>query len=425
MQNNKESFPAQGHAYRQAGWSASGGKNKSKITIAFLIVIIFLFGIYVGRVNPNVNYNLSSNENLPVSRDDFSVFWDVWRFIETNYAERENLNKQTMIYGAASGLIKSLKDPYSVFLEPKDSQRFQEDVSGKFEGIGAEIGIRDEILTIIAPLKNTPAEKAGLKAGDKIIKIGDTITTDLTIDEAVNLIRGPGGTEIILTIISDGATDTKEIPIIRDTINIPITDLNYITKNNLKIAHLSLYHFTATASQEFGNRANEIIKNKADAVILDLRNNPGGFLEVANELASYFLEKDAIIAIEDFGSKRQEYKSLGINILGNLPTVILVNQGSASASEIMAGALRDNKNIKLIGETTFGKGSVQELQEFGGGASVKLTIAKWLTPKGMSISKEGLKPDFEVKVTEEDLKNDKDAQLDKAIEILLKMMDKN
>ena len=399
--------------------------NKTKIIIAFLVVIVFLFGIYVGRISTDVNYNLPFNENLPVSRDDFSIFWDVWRFIETNYAERENLNKQAMIYGAASGLIKSLKDPYSVFLEPEDSRRFQEDVSGKFEGIGAEIGIRDEILTVIAPLKNTPAEKAGLKAGDKIIKIGDTITMDLTIDEAVNLIRGPGGTEIILTIISDGTIDSKEMPIIRGTINIPITDLEYITENNLKIAHLSLYHFTATASQEFGNKANEIIKNGTDAIILDLRNNPGGFLEVANELTSYFLEKDAVIAIEDFGNKKQEYKSLGINILGNLPMVILINQGSASASEIMAGALRDNKNIKLIGETTFGKGSVQELQEFSKGASVKLTIAKWLTPKGISINEEGLKPDFEVKPAEKDLKNDKDAQLDKAIKILSEMMDKN
>lgn len=394
-------------------------KNKSKIIIALIVVIIFLFGIYVGRISTGVKYNLSFNENLPVSRDDFSIFWDVWRFIETNYAERENLNKQTMIYGAASGLIKSLKDPYSVFLEPKDSQRFQEDVNGKFEGIGAEIGIRDEILTVIAPLKNTPAEKAGLKAGDKIIKIGETITADLTIDEAVNLIRGPMGTTIILTIISNGTTDSKEVPIIRDTINIPIADLDYITKNNLKIAHLSLYHFTATASQEFGNKANEIIKNGVDAVILDLRNNPGGFLEVANELTSYFVEKDAVIAIEDFGDKKQEYKSLGINILGNLPTVILVNQGSASASEIMAGALRDNKNIKLIGETTFGKGSVQELQEFSGGASVKLTIAKWLTPKGISINDEGLKPDFEVKLTEENIKQNIDPQLNKAIEVLL------
>lgn len=392
-------------------------ENKSKIIIAFFTVIVFLFGIYIGRASISVNPALLFNENLPVSRDDFNIFWDIWRFIETNYAERENIDKQTMIYGAASGLVKSLKDPHSVFFEPKDAQRFQEDVNGKFEGIGAEIGIRNETLTVIAPLKNTPAEKAGLKAGDKILKIGDTITTELTIDEAVNLIRGPGGTKIVLTI-SNETTDSKEVPIMRDTINIPIADLEYITKNNLKIAHLSLYHFTATASQEFKNKANEIIKNKADAVILDLRNNPGGFLEVANELASYFLEKDAIIAIEDFGNKKQEYKSSGINILGNLPTVILVNQGSASASEIMAGALRDNKNIKLVGETTFGKGSVQELQEFGNGASVKLTIAKWLTPKGISINKEGLKPDFEVKLTEEDLKNGKDAQLDKAIAML-------
>ncbi|MEK7627212.1 MAG: S41 family peptidase [Patescibacteria group bacterium] len=396
--------------------------NKSKIIIAFLVVIIFFLGIYVGRVNTNVNYGLSLNENLPVSRDDFNIFWDVWRFIEKNYAERKDLNKKTMIYGATSGLINSLKDPYSVFLEPKNSQRFQEDVNGKFEGIGAEIGIRDEVLTVIAPLKNTPAEKAGLKAGDKIIKIGDIITTDLTIDEAVNLIRGPGGTKIILTIVNNGTINTREVSIMRDTISIPITNLDFVTKNNLKIAYLSLYHFTATASQEFRDRANEIIKNKADAIILDLRNNPGGFLEVANELTSYFLEKDAIIAIEDFGNKKQEYRSLGMNILGNLPTVILVNQGSASASEIMAGALRDNKSIKLIGETTFGKGSVQELQELSGGASVKLTIAKWLTPNGISINKEGLKPDFEVKLNEEDFKNNKDTQLDKAIEVLLEEM---
>lgn len=394
--------------------------KRFKTIIAVLMITAFVSGIFIGRMSDG-NYNTLSQENIPVSRSDFNVFWDVWRFIEEKYAERDNLNKQTMIYGAVSGLVGSLDDPYSVFLEPQDSQRFQDDVNGKFEGIGAEIGIRDNILTIIAPLENTPAQKSGLKAGDNVLKINDTITANLSLDEAVNLIRGPKNTEVVLTVVRDGFSEPEEIKITRDTINIPIIKLDYIDKNGKKIAHLSLYHFTATASQEFKIKANEIINARVDGLILDLRNNPGGYLEVANELSGYFLEKDKIIAIEDFGGGiKKNYRSAGINILSDIPTVILVNQGSASASEIMAGALRDQKDIKLVGETTFGKGSVQELSGFANGSSVKLTIAKWLTPNGISINDEGLKPDFEVKLTKEDFDGDLDPQLDKAVEILLK-----
>lgn len=398
-------------------------KRVFKSTIALIIVGAFLAGIYIGRVS-NERYGVVGGvENLPVSRGDFNIFWEVWRYIENKYVDRGALNKQDMIYGAVSGLVKSLDDPYSVFLEPDDSKRFKDDVSGQFGGIGAEIGIRDGILTIIAPLEGTPAKKAGLLAGDKILKIGETMTTDLNLDEAVNLIRGERWTEVVLTIIRDGLNEAEEINVIRDIIDIPIIKLEYIDKENFKIAHLRLYHFTSTATQEFKNKAREIIANNVNGLILDLRNNPGGYLEVAADLSSYFLEKDRIVAIESFGTgERQEYKSTGINILGSLPTVILVNEGSASASEIMAGALRDNKEIKLIGEKTFGKGSVQELENFANGSSVKLTIAKWLTPKGVSINDEGIKPDFEVKLAKEDIDQDKDPQLDKAVGALLEQL---
>lgn len=398
----------------------SNNKKLFKSIVALLLVVTFLVGIYIGRISSGGSYTVFEPKEPPVSDNDFNIFWDVWRFIESDHVDRAELDKTDMVYGAISGLLKSLDDPYSVFMEPQDSHRFKEDVSGKFEGIGAEIGIRDDVLTIIAPLEGTPAKRAGVQAGDKVLKIDDASTADLSLDEAVNLIRGPRGEEVVLTIFREGLSEAKEISIIRDVISIPIIQLKYIEQDGFELAHLQLYHFTETASQEFKNKVREIMDKKVDGLILDLRNNPGGYLDVAVDLTGYFLEKGKVVAIESFGDNRKrEYKSSGINMLSDLPVVVLVNKGSASASEILAGALRDHKEIKLVGKTTFGKGSVQELREFDNGTSVKLTIAKWLTPNGVSISEEGLVPDIEVEFTEEDFENEEDPQLDKAVEVLV------
>jgi len=321
-----------------------------------------------------------------------------------------------MLYGAISGMVKALGDPYTVFFNPEETKQFEEDISGKFEGVGMEVGIRDNELTVIAPLEGTPAQRAGLRAGDKILKIGNTVTTDLAIDEAVSLIRGSKGTEITLTIFREDWETTREITLTRDVIEIPA--LKWELKEN-NIAYIKLYHFHQNARVNFGKAAFDISNSSAEKIILDLRNNPGGYLEVAQDIAGWFLERDQVVVIEDFGEgkEQEEYKAEGTELLLRYPVVVLINQGSASASEILAGALRDNRNVKLIGETSFGKGSVQELQDLKGGASLKITVAKWLTPKGEILTGKGLEPDIKVEMTEEDYNEGKDPQLDKAIEV--------
>ena len=388
---------------------------KKRINSLFLIIfflVIFGIGFWIGKTS--LVCKVCPPEDL-----DFSLFWEAWHVLEEKYVNPEEIDTQEMVYGAISGMIKSLGDPYTVFFDPEDNKKFLEDVSGSFEGVGMQIGIRKRQLQVIAPLKGTPAEKAGLRAGDKIIKIDDTLTMDLTIDEAVSLIRGPKGTEITLTVFRDEWEMTKEFKITRAVIEIP--SIEWELKDN--IAYIQLYHFSETADSDFSKVAIEILNSSAQKIILDLRNNPGGYLEISQVIAGWFLEKRQIVVIEDFGGKKDNkiYKAKGNSNLLDYPIVVLINAGTASASEILAAALRDNRDIKLIGETSFGKGSVQELKMLSNDSSLKITIAKWLTPKGELIADKGLEPDIKVELTEEDFENERDPQLDKALEIIREM----
>lgn len=384
--------------------------KKTLIFISLVVVILASFngGFYYGKLQCEV---------CPPEELDFSLFWQAWHELQEKFADKSALNTQKMIYGAISGMVKSLEDPYTIFLNPEDTKRFSDDIKGSFEGVGMEVGIRKNQLQVIAPLEGTPAKKAGLRAGDKIIKVDDILTADLTIDEAVNLIRGEKGTEVILTIYRQDWENTREIKVIRGVIEIP--SLKWEIKDD-NIAYLQLYQFSEKANFDFRETAIEILASPCKKIILDLRNNPGGYLEVAQDIAGWFLEKGKIVVIEDFGGKQEQqvYKANGTASLAEYPIVILINQGSASASEILAGALRDNRDISLIGEKSFGKGSVQELEMLKGDSSLKVTIAKWLTPKGESITDKGLEPDIEVKMTEEDYTEERDPQLDKAIEVI-------
>ena len=385
----------------------------------FLLIFIFGFGFFIGNFSkPSVEKieGLSNKElDLP-SLVDFSLFWDAWNIVERKYVNRFELDRQKMVYGAIVGMLDSLEDPYSIFMEPKDSEKFIDDMSGSFDGIGAEVGIRKEVLTIISPLEGNPAQKAGLKPGDKILKIDDILTGDLNLDEAVSLIRGERGAEVTLLIFREEWKEAKEIKIIRDEIKIPIIKWEILDDN---IAHIQFYHFTENSASEFRRTINEILLLQPNGIILDLRNNPGGYLETAVDIASWFLSKGEVVIIEDFGNgKRNEFISKGYKKLEDMPTIVLINEGSASASEILAGALRDIKEIKIVGQKSFGKGSIQQLEKLKGGSSVKITVAKWLTPSGLSISEEGIAPDEEVEITMEDIDEMRDPQLDKALEML-------
>lgn len=382
------------------------------------IIVSFGAGFYVSKMSrPSVEEvkNVDNAELGKADSVDFSLFWDAWKLVEEKFVNRSKIEAQKMVYGAINGMLHALGDPYTVFMPPEENKKFSEDMKGEFGGIGAEIGIRNDILTIISPLEDSPAKKAGIKSQDKILKIDDKSTEDMTTDEAVNLIRGLKGTEVKLNIFREGWKEAKDFKIVRDTIKIPI--LKWEIKNK-SAAYVQLYHFTENSSEEFQKAVQEILNAGAKSIILDMRNNPGGYLEAAVDIVSWFVPENQVVAIEDFGNgKKTEYKSEGYETLMDFPVVVLVNSGSASASEIVAGALRDLRGIKLVGEKTFGKGSVQQLEQMRNGSSLKITVAKWLTPSGKSIMDDGLEPDVKVELTEDDINNNRDPQLDKALEM--------
>lgn len=389
--------------------------KKSFILFLLIIAILVSFGLGTWFGKSQVVC-----EVCPAQDVDFSLFWQTWKKIEEKFVNPEEFDEQKMIYGAISGMVESLNDPYTVFLNPEDTKKFMEDVTGRFEGVGMEVGIRKNQLQVISPLEGTPAQKAGMLPGDRIMKIDGADTWDITIEEAVRLIRGEKGTEVILTILRKDWDTSQEISIIRGVIEIPSLKMEMIEDD---IAYIKLYQFSERAGYDFKKAAIEILNKQNSQIILDLRNNPGGYLDVANDIAGWFLEKGDIVTIEEFGDgrKNKEYKAGGNGAFLEYKIVILINQGSASGSEILAGALRDNRQILLIGETTFGKGSVQELEQLEEGSSLKITVAKWLTPNGEFITNKGLEPDIKVEMTEEDYKEGRDPQLDRAIEIIKEM----
>jgi len=390
-----------------------GFKLKNNLFLIVLIVALlfsFKFGLWVGE--NQVICRICAPEEI-----DFSLFWETYNKIQRRFVSPEKLDVQKMIYGAISGMTETLDDPYTIFLNPEEAEEFEKELSGFFEGVGIEIGVKEGQLTVVAPLEGTPAKEAGLRAGDKILKIDDILTSDISIGEVVTLIRGPKGTEVTLTIFRTGWEKTKDFKIIRGTIKIPSLEWELMDED---IAYLHLYQFNQILVSDFRKAAIEILEGPSNKIILDLRNNPGGYLDVAQDIAGWFLKKGEVVVIEDFGEGKEKkvYKTKGNGEFSQYPLVVLINQGSASGSEILAGALKDNRGIKIIGEKSFGKGLIQEALNLRGGSLLKITVAKWLTPKGNSISEIGIEPDIEVEITEEDYEQERDPQLNKAIEIV-------
>ncbi len=396
--------------------------NKKRISLILLAVLVAI-GIFYGGFQLGYSKKANAEPALPqleqgiLGNVDFSLFGDAITMLKGNYYGIKEVRDQDILYGAIKGAVQSTGDPYTVFFPPSDAKKFEEDLSGNFGGIGAELGMQDGQLAIIAPIKGNPAEKSGLKAGDKILKIDDTVASDLTVDEAVKLIRGPVDTKVKLLIIRDGWKETKEIEVVRATISVPTLDWKMVDGD---IAYIQLYNFNGNAPSAFYEAALSALIQGAKGVVLDLRNDPGGYLEVAHDIAGWFLKRGDVVVREKLrsGEEGDPLRANGNQAFLNLPVVVLVDGGSASASEILAGALQDQRGIKLVGEKTFGKGSVQEMEYLKDGSSMKISIAEWLTPKGRQINKKGLNPDVEVKLTEDDAKDGKDLQYDKAMEII-------
>ena len=363
-------------------------------------------------------------EGTPVTVEQLEPFWKVWNVINEKYVEATTTDTQKRIWGAIQGLASSQGDPYTVFFPPEENKNFKNDIAGNFEGVGMEIGIKDGVLIVVSPLKNSPAEKAGMMPGDRIFKINDVSTNDLSVEKAVKQIRGARGTVVKLLIAREGIAETFEKSITRDVIDIPTLETD--TKSGVFI--IRLFSYTAQSPELFRLAVRKFLESGSNKLIIDLRGNPGGYLDAAWDMSSWFLPIGKVIVTEDFGGKEDNkvYRSKGYDVLNkffgenNYKVAVLVNNGSASAAEIMAGALQEHGIAKLVGIKTFGKGSVQELVPITAETSLKITIARWLTPKGHNLSHDGLVPDYEVKMTVKDLEEKKDPQQDKAVEILLK-----
>jgi carboxyl-terminal processing protease len=420
-------------------------RSYSKSTIIIIAIIAlggsFFIGFKYGEANkPAVEKvtDLTDREDQKPATVDFSPFWKVWSLIDEKFVSKSTTTvlTQDKVWGAIEGLANSLGDPFTVFMPPEENKFFESEIAGSFEGVGMEIGNKDGALVVISPLKDTPAYRAGIEPGDKILKIDDTSSINMNSDQAVKLIRGQKGTAVRLLLDRVGKKQPFEVKVIRDTIQIPTIDTklqfsssstNTAPESGLRkdgIFVISLYNFSEPSPNLFRNALRQFILTGSDKLILDLRGNPGGYLEAAIDMASWFLPAGKVIVREDFGGKQPEEisRSRGYNIFNkNLKMIILVNGGSASASEILAGALQEQGVAKLVGTKTFGKGSVQELVKITPDTSFKVTIAKWLTPNGKSISDGGLTPDYLVELTDKDREAKRDPQMEKAIQLLNQM----
>lgn len=319
--------------------------------------------------------------------------------------------------GAKAGLVAGVGDPYTVYLKPKEAKELQEQLAGTLSGVGAEVAIRNNRLTVVAPIAGSPAAKAGVRAGDIILSISGEDTSGLTLDEAVNKIRGPKGSEVALKVIR-GSSEPIDIKIVRDVIT--VSSVKWSMKEN-GIGYVQLSQFGDDTVAKLQQAAGELKAQGATKVIVDVRNNPGGYLDAAVDVSSQFLpEGKTVVEERRKGKTVERLQTSGGGQLVGLPMIVLMNEGSASASEILAGALKDNQAAKLLGEKSFGKGSVQEVVKLGDGAELKVTVARWFTPSGKGIDKEGIKPDIEVKLEQADLNAGRDPQLERAIQELSK-----
>lgn len=412
--------------------------NNRRITNILLIigVSVFLFGAgyQVGRYSTPlepVAFNSNKEQAIKNQNIDFQQFWDTWQKLEDKYVDKSKLDRQKMMYGAIKGMVAAVDDPYTFFLTPDENKQSKDDLGGKFEGIGAQLGLKEKKIVVIAPLKNSPSEKAGVKPGDVVVEVDGKSTSGWTLPQAVSKIRGPKGTTVKLTVERKGNKQTFNI--MRDEIKVDSVELNTeqlssCTTNCAKVAHLKLNQFGDNTNSEWDLAVEKIrdqySHGEIKGMVLDLRDNPGGYLDSAVYTASEFLKKNTLVVKQESTSEQSHaYTAYRDGKLQDIPLVVIINKGSASASEILSGALRDNKRAVLIGEKSFGKGSVQEALDLGEGAGLHVTVAKWILPKGEWINGKGIEPQIKVDNNIEEgntLSRETDKQLDTAISNVLK-----
>lgn len=399
------------------------------LRLVLIIILVFLLGWQLGHRDVQfkwANYKPTIsivNKEPPKNIDiDFRLFWQTWDLVSREYIDKKSIDPNKLFYGAISGMVSAVGDPYTVFLPPDQQKSTKEELEGSFDGVGIQLGFdKDKRLVVVAPLKGTPAEKVGIKPQDLIVKIGDKDTTGMSLPEAVKLIRGPKGSQIKLTIYRSGDSDTKEYTLTRETIVVKSVEASYKnTQSNKKIAIIKLSRFGERTKDEWTESVNAVLSANPEGLVLDLRNNPGGFLEAAVFIVSEFIEGGDAVLQEDNEGKRVSYKVNRNGKLTKIPMVVLINKGSASASEIVAGALQDRKRAKLVGEKSFGKGTIQEAQDLPNQTGIHITVSKWLTPNGRWVNAtEGLDVDVKIEVSKEEQEDaSKDPQMNKALELL-------
>lgn len=403
-------------------------KRINGITIV-IALLTFIIGWQLGHWDLNLqwaNYKPQvslKNQQPPADKQDidFQLFWETWDKVSREYVDKKAIDPQKMYYGAIQGMVAAVGDPYTVFLPPDFQKSTKEELGGSFEGVGIQLGYnKDKRLVVIAPLKGTPAEKAGIKAGDMILKIDNKDASTIALPEAVNLIRGQKGTKVALEIFHEGDSKPKSIELQRDTIVVKSVEYEVkTTPSGKKVSYIKLTRFGERTFAEWAEAVSQTLASGSEGVVLDMRNNPGGFLDGAVYIASEFLEGGDVVLQENAQGERQGYKVNRNGKLLRVPMVVLINKGSASASEIVAGAIQDKQRGQLVGEKSFGKGTIQESQDLQGGTGLHITTAKWLTPNGRWVHNEGLIPDVVVETpTGENVDPLKDPQLEKALELL-------
>jgi len=391
-------------------------KISKEVIIVFVLCLGFGAGFFINqKLNEKLYTDLYSQDTI-----NFSMLAEVWRKINENFVFEDKINSEAMVYSAVKGFVSALGDPYTSFFDPEEAEEFQKDLEGTFEGIGIQIAKKEGKVKVVAPIKNTPAERAGILAGDVIEKINEEDVSNIELDMIVKKIRGEKGTTVTLNIKRDN--EDKVFKIKRDTIRVPNCELEFINaEDGNKIAILSIFQFSETTSKDVKTEVNKIFNtNNVKGIVLDLRNNPGGLVNEAKNVASLFLKKELPIVKEcDKKNECTWLSSDGPGKLADYPLIILINEGTASAAEILTGALEANiENVTIVGDTSFGKGLVQRIVYLSDGSIIKITTEEWYTPRDKQIHEIGIEPDIKIEITKEDIEKEKDPQLEKAIELI-------